>query len=467
MKKLIALLLVAILCLGTLAGCGGGKDDKTTAAGNEGGSQASGLEDPLHDWILEEDTSISGKVRWGMPFKGNQGMDDLIAEFNQTYPNIEVELITFDNSANGNIALNTAITSGEYDVVVSFGLANMMTRAETGLYKDLTDKIKEEQIDLVANWGTDSYTVDGKYYTLPCGGLTHYVAINMDAWKAAGYNELPTEWTWDEYIEASRKMTVKNDDGTTKTYGGSNYQNIADMLNIVYQMNGQNRYYNTDGTSVFDSKVVKDQMQKYINAENEGIWFKLSTYRADNDKAWFTITDGRVNSTIICNLARYLRNTEEYGMDSLVGFAPYPIVAEGQENLGAGVNYFSYAGMTMNCQDEKAAWAFLKWYSSYGCKYLPLAGHQPTWKGTDANEMMNLIFGSEEEAAKIIDVESFKRVVGNTELHAAGDYITKGYAELESIWSEWVMKAFNGEMGVEEALTEAGKLANQVINENK
>ena len=41
---------------------------------------------------LADDTSISGTVRFWIPFKGEQGMNDLIAEFNQTYPNITVEL---------------------------------------------------------------------------------------------------------------------------------------------------------------------------------------------------------------------------------------------------------------------------------------------------------------------------------------------------------------------------------------
>ena len=33
---------------------------------------------------LADDTSISGTVRFWIPFKGEQGMNDLIAEFNQT-----------------------------------------------------------------------------------------------------------------------------------------------------------------------------------------------------------------------------------------------------------------------------------------------------------------------------------------------------------------------------------------------
>ena len=41
-------------------------------------------------WILEEDTSISGDISFWMPFKGSQGMDALIADFNTIYPNIKL-----------------------------------------------------------------------------------------------------------------------------------------------------------------------------------------------------------------------------------------------------------------------------------------------------------------------------------------------------------------------------------------
>ena len=472
MKKLLALLLALVMVL-SMAACGASEPEATeapkveTPVENPTNPPEDPAEevDPLTGWIFEEDTSISGTVRFWIPFKGTQGMDAMIAEFNESYPNITIELNTYSNNTDGNIALNTSIMAGECDVVASFEIHNLMTRLENGLYIDLTNKVTEENIDLLANWGTDAYNYNGKVYTLPSGGLSHYVAINMDAWNAAGLGELPTEWTWDEYIEASHKMTEYNEDGTVKVYGGSNTHTQSDILDIRYQVYGSNRYYTEDGNCGFDDELVKTMLAKYLAAEEEGIWYKLSTYRSDNYKHWYAFCDKAVNSTIAVNIPRHIVADEDY--DFITGFAPYPVVEKGQTNYHSGVNYFSFAGITQGCQDEDAAWAFLKWYSTYGSKYLVVAGHQSTWVGTDPAGAVALIFGSEEEAAKKIDVESFKRVVGNTENPNAYDSMSWAYSKLTDIWTEYVTYIFSGEMTLEEGLAEATKLGNAAIADAK
>ena len=117
-------------------------------------------------WILEDDTSISAEISFWMPFKGSQGMDALIADFNSVYPNIKVTLNTYNNNSDGNLSVNTSIMAGEVDVLASFGLSNAYKRWESGLYEDLTDLVAEEGIDLVANWGSDAFKYDDTVYTL-------------------------------------------------------------------------------------------------------------------------------------------------------------------------------------------------------------------------------------------------------------------------------------------------------------
>ena len=179
-RRILALILVLVMVLG-LCACGEKDDGKTPdnnpspPAGDnnvqppaDGGDSQGGDPSDITAWILEPDTSISGTVRWWMPFKGSAGMDALIAEFNETYPNIKVELTTYNNNTDGNMAVNTAIMAGEVDVLASFGLSNAYPRWENGLYLDLTDKCQEEGIDLVANWGTDADTYETTIFTFPC-----------------------------------------------------------------------------------------------------------------------------------------------------------------------------------------------------------------------------------------------------------------------------------------------------------
>lgn len=293
----------------------------------------------------------------------------------------------------------------------------------------------------------------------------NFVAINKDAWDAAGLGELPDEWTWDEYIAASRAMTEYNADGSVSVYGGSNYSVIADLTNIIYQVNGCNRFYNADGTCAFDTDYLKANIQKFIDAENEGIWYPLESYRTDNYKEWFAYAEGKINSGVSGNVNRFLADTENYPQDHITAYAPYPVVEKGQTNYMSGVNYFSFTGMTMGCKDEEAAWAFVKFFSTYGSKYLTAAGHQSTWAGTDPAEIVSVIFGSEENAAKIIDIDSFKKWVGNASNPSSYDNINTAYSELNSIFSEYVMYAYTGDMTLDEAMAEATELGNQAIKD--
>lgn len=448
MKKVLCILLAAMLLLPTLAF---GEDVDITS------------------WILEDDTSISAEISFWMPFKGSQGMDALIAEFNETYPNIKVNLNTYNNNSDGNLSVNTSIMAGEVDVLASFGLSNAYKRWESGLYEDLTDLVEEEQIDLVANWGSDAFVYDDCIYTFPCGGLSYYIAINMNAWEKAGLGELPTEWTWDDYLAASKAMTEYNEDGTVKVYGGSSYHSVNYFTYVYGSVVGKNAYYDGDGTCSFDNDIIIDALKTEYQAEVvDKIWFPKSVYRGDNLQSQQTfLVERTCNSSITPNMIRFIPDTENYGVDFITGFAPWPVLEEGQTNYMSGVSPFSHAGICIRddrTEEEFAAcWAFLKWYSTYGVKYLAAAGHQPNWAGTEAGSALELLFGSEEEAAKYVDVESFKRVVGVATNPAYYEDELTAYTNVNSIINEYTMYALNDTMSPEDALAEATKLADEAI----
>ena len=173
--------------------------------------------DPVY--IEPNPDSLTGNVRFYTCFAGENGTDALIEEFNKYYPNINVEANVYKNNADGNVGLDTAMIAGEVDVILSFGVANTANRWANGLLMDLTELLKEDNLDLVDEWGTDAYTYNGRTYVFPSGGLSIFVAINMDKWEKAGFGELPTEWTWDEYLDVCRALTEYDSNGNVIVYG--------------------------------------------------------------------------------------------------------------------------------------------------------------------------------------------------------------------------------------------------------
>ena len=426
------------------------------------------------DWIVEEDTSLPGEVTFAIPFKGNQGMDAMVAEFNKIYPNIKVNIHTYSNVYDGSMSLRSAFLAGEIQVWAAFGPSSLNKMWEGELGMDLTDLVAQEGIDLAQQWGTDAYTYNDKIYSFPCGGLSYYVAINMDAWKEAGlydkYNGLPTEWTWEEYIEASRLMTKVHDDGTIR-YGGSDYHSTNYFLFTHCQVNGGDMYYDADGSSSYDSPIVLEALERKIQAELvDQIWYPQKTYRMEMIQAQMTFCRGETASTIIPNVTRFLDDRANFpDVDWITGFAPFPVVEKGQTNYMSGVANFSHAGINayIDEKDIPAAWAFLKWYSSYGSKYLVVPGHQSTWRGTQTSELLPLIYGSVEEAAKWVDVESYQRVVGRADLPSYLETQLTAYFDVSTALSDPIMQCINGEITAKECLQMAWEYAEQALEESR
>ena len=460
MKKSLGLLLIMVLVL--FAACSGKKEAPASTGSTGTTGTVRTVSGPPK--FIEDDKTISGTVKFWIPFTGPQGMDLMIQEFNSLFPNIKVELTTYNNNSNGNLAVNTAMMAGEIDVLHSFGLNNAYHRWDGGMYRDITDDILADNIDLVAEYGSDIYKYDGRIYTLPSGSLSYYVAINMTDWKNAGLGEIPKAWTWDEYMAASAAMTRGS--GADKVYGGSDYHSQWYFALPISQKTGLGPYYNEDGLSSANDPLLLTSLKRRYKAEVEDqIWFPNTRYRSDNLQGQMTFLSHTVSSVIICNLQRFLRDTRTYPVDWVTAFAPYPTETPGQVNHVEGVSIFSHVGIASRSPESnyKANYAFLKWYGSEGCKYLVLAGHLPTWKKTDVTAMLPLIFGTDEEAAKLVDVESFKRVVFNYSAPFWIDVEMTAYDEVASLFNECINMTLQGEMTAEAAMAELQREADAAI----
>jgi multiple sugar transport system substrate-binding protein len=475
MKKLIALLLVAVMAIGLFAACGKTPVETTpkdttpkdttpsTTAPKDTTPSTTAPKELETDWIWE-DTSLSGELTFAIPFKTTQGMQAMVDEFNKTYPNIKVNIHTYSNTSDGQTQMRAAVVAGTIDVWAAFGLSSLNKMVEGELGMDLTDLCEEEGIDLKANWGTDAYVFDDTIYSFPCGGMSVYVAINMDAWKEAGLDKkyeatggLPTEWTWEEYIEASELMTKTNADGTTR-FGGSDYHSINYFMYAHCQVAGGDMYYEADGTSSYDNPIIKAALERKIKAELEDkIWYPDAKYRGESIQAQTPYCEGITASTIIPNVVRFLHDTEKFNVNWITGFAPFPVVEKGQTNYMSGTPNFSHAGISSYLPEEKfdIAWAWLKWYSTHGVKYLAVAGHQPAWKGTEPGSAVELIYGTKEEAAKWIDIESYNRVVGRSDLPGYVETNLTAYGDVSKALNDPMMQCINGEMTPEACLQQA------------
>ncbi|MBQ8815584.1 MAG: extracellular solute-binding protein [Lachnospiraceae bacterium] len=468
MKKVTSMLLVLVMVLSLLTACGEQTEPTEAQGKTEAPTSAqSGETAAPTEQAGKAPEDYKGTLRVWSVWAEDDGATLWIDKFHEIYPNIELEFHKFSNNGDGNLALDTALTAGEVDVLMNFGIARVDARAQAGLLYDLTDFLAADGLDSVENWGLED-NIGGKIVAIPMGGNNDHIIINKDMWDAAGLGEVPTSWTLDEYYEAARKMTKTAADGMVEVYGCSNFHSIYYAALLARGYLGDNYYFNEDGTASTDQQVWKDAFEPNYNAEMvEKIQYPLIKYRDDGIQAYAPFYEGKVAMSSMTNaMTRRIANTDEYQFDFDITYAPIPTLYKDQEtNYCEGIYYFTHLSIAQDCPDPELAWQFVKWFSTDGSVYFSNTGHMPTWKSVDRSAIVSVLFGSEEEAEKLIDVEAYKRVVLNYDAPTYVEYNTTASSKLGGTLNSWIMEMMRGNISIEDGFAEMKKEMDQEIAE--
>ena len=397
-------------------------------------------------------------------YAANYGMQDLIDDFEAQHPNIKIILDVYNNSSDGNQAVDNMLMAGNLiDVQLAYGLDKTDFRASSDFYVNLDERVAEWGIDMQETFGVDIKFRDSEgeqhYFGIPVDALQWYICINMTEWEAAGLGELPTAWTWDEYIEACRKMTHDGIPGGADVLdGGYNW------VNHVRQVYGADVWYDENGYSaILSNPLFKEALQMKLDCETEGIWYSYPDARQTGNTGVDPFMQHRANSYVTCNVWRFIANTTDYPIDFKVGFAPYPTREAGQTNYCEGPTVYGFMTIVNTCQHPDEAWEFVKYFATDGNYHILKAGHMGMYADADRDQVVEYVFGSMEQAEKLIDVESFKRVVLNFGgLTYVDTIIGMGGNTKVSAYEQEILA---GNMTIDDGMAELEQIINQAIQE--
>lgn len=194
MKKPLALLLAAGMTLG-LAACGNGSqgNSESPAPGGETGGSSSGAVE-LNLWSF----NVGG-------FAEASNWEPIIAAFNEQNPDIKIT-VTPINYQDGDQKLTSAITAGTGPDIIFEGPERIVGNyAREGLMVDLSDLWETGGSDIAEGISPVSQ-LDGTYYMYPLSVAAHCMAINYEAFEAAGalqyIDEETRTWTTDNFVKA-------------------------------------------------------------------------------------------------------------------------------------------------------------------------------------------------------------------------------------------------------------------------
>ena len=245
MKKPLALLLAAGMTLG-LAACGNGSqgNSESPAPGGETGGSSSGAVE-LNLWSF----NVGG-------FAEASNWEPIIAAFNEQNPDIKIT-VTPINYQDGDQKLTSAITAGTGPDIIFEGPERIVGNyAREGLMVDLSDLWETGGSDIAEGISSVSQ-LDGTYYMYPLSVAAHCMAINYEAFEAAGalqyIDEETRTWTTDDFVAAMEAVKAAIDNGTVNVavpgiiycgdQGGD--QGTRALVNNLYS----DYYVNEDGTS--------------------------------------------------------------------------------------------------------------------------------------------------------------------------------------------------------------------------
>lgn len=233
---------------------------------NDPAPQAStgGKEAPKTEAAAKPDTV---KV-WTYPVHGKYEDDlkDLIKDINAKYPNIKVEyemLSWAEGPKKFDVALNAGDPPDLYFHAVAGSYVN--TGLALQLDKYLTPEIKDDYLP-----GTlDLAKIQGKQYGLPLYQFQWGWGGNKRILEEAGIDWKKIQqqgWTWDEFLEAGKKLTKKLPDGSTQ-YGLVTDGNGAnnDFIQLVTRNSGLQDVVDKDGKFIWNDDRILDSM-KFIDS---------------------------------------------------------------------------------------------------------------------------------------------------------------------------------------------------------
>ena len=269
-KKVLAIVLVAVLCVGLLAGCG-----EDPAPSTSGGSNVSGDPVELSVWVpvYQFGDGISDEDFW------NEKFDAFEAEHNCV---INVEIQTWSDYATN---IYTGLLSDEGPDVVY--VTETYDLIDAGLLAPLDEYLTEEDFEKYVYLDQGAYNSEGQLCTFPMmAGNPCVIFYNMDMLEAAGITELPS--TWDEFMDVCLTLKEANPDvwPFISSWGATNGVSamLAGFWPFFFQAGGT--VLDEEGNLNLDSEATLEALT-YINSFKENGIFDDSIVSMDDPNGKF------------------------------------------------------------------------------------------------------------------------------------------------------------------------------------
>lgn len=265
-----------------------------------------------------------------------------IIEFNKENDKYKVELVSFDNAEDSQVAINNAITSGDIPDIIRTSDIDIKNYAAKGILADLTPLL---QADDTINEG---YFTEGYLDAIKNDGKIYNLSRNFNIVTMAGKKS--------ELSKYENGWTIKNliDYYNSKPEGTSlfEYNSRNSVLDTVVIHDIDSYIDWKTGEVKFDTKEFKDALEfckKFPSEDDMGDYVEVDVHKE--------IKEGKLllNQVYISSFDDIQVNKALFDNDIM--FVGYPC----NEGIGTYIESYDSYGLCESSPNKEGAWEFLKY----------------------------------------------------------------------------------------------------------
>ncbi|AGT32328.1 glycerol-3-phosphate ABC transporter substrate-binding protein [Geobacillus genomosp. 3] len=298
-------------------------------------------------------------------------LNDIVADFNQTHPEIEVKPVFQGTYEEALTKWNAVAGTKDAPTIMQTFEVGTKHMIDSGKITPVQTWIEKDKYD-VSQWEkniVNYYTVNGQIYSMPFNSSTPVLIYNKDAFREAGLDPEKPPLTYSELKEAAKKLTKKKGKETER-YGFSilNYgwffEEMVAVQGGLYVNNNNGR--SGDATkAVFNGEQGKRVFELIRDMYEDGTFYNAGQ-NWDDMRAAFQA--GKIAMYLDSSAGvKTLVNSSPF--DVGVSYLPVPDDVERQGVVIGGASLWMMKGSSE--EEQKAAWEFMK--------YLTTAPVQAEW----------------------------------------------------------------------------------------
>jgi sn-glycerol 3-phosphate transport system substrate-binding protein len=299
---------------------------------------------------------------------------------------------------------NTSLAGGDLPNVVQvydIGTQRMIDTKRILPVQDFIDKDGLPLVDDLEPAVARYYTIGGKLYSMPFNSSAPVMYYDKNAFREVGLDPEKKIWTYEELLDAAKKLTVKDASGNVTRSGV-----VFTLYSWIFEQEQA-----TQGALFADPNNGREARATKLAFNNDaGVkWLSFLKQLADDGTgvnvgrdsgttngsvrdAKFVQGEASITFNSIAALRNYINNAEKIGkVDVGVAYLPRPTGAKGGVIIGGASLWITDQGTP---EQQAAAWDFVKWTSNpeVQANWSSSTGYYPIRKAAyDVQEMKDTL----------------------------------------------------------------------------